>query len=185
MDFLFNDDTITYPRSFRGAYTFSTLSNFLLGLYNNAGFTQTFAETVVSQGNPNVGAYAQDEWKVGSRLTLNAGVRYDVQFLESVNTDHNNVSPRFGVVLRYRDARNYYLCYRQVGGSSLVRIAKVVNGVETVLKSVGVPNPAQGTRFTLSCQVSGGALALQLVLVGDQAELHVFGRRIVLGRVEP
>jgi transposase InsO family protein len=29
------------------------------------------------------------------------------------------------------------------------------------------------------------ALALQLVLVGDQAELHVFGRRVILGRVEP
>jgi NPCBM-associated, NEW3 domain of alpha-galactosidase len=74
----------------------------------------------------------------------------------------NNVSPRFGVVLRYRDVRNHYLCYRQVGGTSVLRIAKVVNGVETVLKSVAVPNPVQGARFTLSCQVSGGALTLQL-----------------------
>ncbi len=41
-DFLFNDDTITYPRSIRGAYTFSSLPNFLAGVYNNAGFTQTF-----------------------------------------------------------------------------------------------------------------------------------------------
>src|SRR6185295_12787803 len=49
VDFLYNDDRITYPRSIRGAYTFSTLSNFLTGVYNNAGFTQTFAETVVSQ----------------------------------------------------------------------------------------------------------------------------------------
>ena len=28
-------------------------------------------------------------------------------------------------------------------------------------------------------------VALQLILVGDQAELHLGGRRIVLGRVEP
>jgi hypothetical protein len=42
VDFLFNDDTITYPRSVRGAYTFSSLPNFLAGVYNNAGFTQTF-----------------------------------------------------------------------------------------------------------------------------------------------
>ena len=65
-------------------------------------------------------------------------------------------------MLRYRDARNYYLCYRQVGGSSVLRIAKVVNGVETVLKSVAVANPAKGARFTLSCQVSGATLTLRL-----------------------
>jgi outer membrane receptor for Fe3+-dicitrate len=50
----------------------------------------------VSQTNPNVGVYAQDEWKVGSRLTLNAGIRYDLQFLETIGTDTNNVSPRLG-----------------------------------------------------------------------------------------
>ena len=42
--------------------------------------------------------YAQDEWRVGSRLTLNGGVRYDLQFLDGVNTDTNNVSPRAGFV---------------------------------------------------------------------------------------
>ncbi len=73
VDFLYNDDTITYPRSIRGVYAFSSLANFLSGAYNNAGFTQTFGATVVSQTNPNVGIYAQDEWKVSpSSLTLNA-----------------------------------------------------------------------------------------------------------------
>jgi len=74
----------------------------------------------------------------------------------------NNVSPRFGVVLHYVNAGSYYLCYRQIGGSSVLRIAKVVNGVETVLKSATVTNPAQGARFTLSCQANAGTLTLQL-----------------------
>jgi hypothetical protein len=74
----------------------------------------------------------------------------------------NNVAPRFGVVLHYLSVGNYYLCYRQIGGSSMLRIAKVVNGVETVLKSATVSNPAQGSRFTLSCQASGGSLTLKL-----------------------
>ena len=74
----------------------------------------------------------------------------------------NNVAPRFGVVLHYLNAGNYYLCYRQIGGSSVLRIAKVVNGVETVLKSATVANPVQGSRFTLSCQATGGALTLRL-----------------------
>ena len=63
VDFLYNDDKITYPRSIRGAYAFSSLANFLAGTYNNAGFTQTFGDSVVAQTNPNVGFYAQDEWK--------------------------------------------------------------------------------------------------------------------------
>ena len=96
MDFLYNDDTITFPRSIRGAYTFSSLANFLSGVYNNAGYTQTFGATVVSQTNPNLGVYAQDEWKVGPSLTLNAGLRYDLQFLKTINTDTNNVAPRLG-----------------------------------------------------------------------------------------
>jgi Carboxypeptidase regulatory-like domain len=97
VDFLYNDDRITYPRSARGSYTFSSLENFQAGTYNNAGFTQTFGVSEVSQTNPNVGIYVQDEWKVGPRVTLNLGVRYDLQFLETIDTDTNNISPRLGV----------------------------------------------------------------------------------------
>jgi Carboxypeptidase regulatory-like domain/TonB dependent receptor-like, beta-barrel len=104
-DFLFNDDTITYPRSVRGSYAFSSLANFLAGVYNNAGFTQTFGDSVVSQTNPNIGVYAQDEWKVSSELTLNAGLRYDLQFLETIDTDRDNVSPRLGFAWTPFDSR--------------------------------------------------------------------------------
>ena len=97
VDFLYNDTDITYPRSIRGAYTFSSLANFLSGTYNNAGFTQTFGNTEVAQTNPNVGFYGQDEWKVNSHLTLNLGLRYDLQYLKTIATDTNNVSPRAGL----------------------------------------------------------------------------------------
>ena len=96
VDFIYNDDTITFPRSIRGSYSFPSLANFLAGVYNNSGFTQTFGETVVSQTNPNVGAYGQDEWKVSPELTINAGLRYDLQFLDTIDTDTDNVSPRLG-----------------------------------------------------------------------------------------
>lgn len=97
VDFLSNDDRIVFPRAVRGTYTFQNLATFLAGTYNNAGFTQTFGVTEVSQFNPNVGIYAQDEWKISSGLTLNAGIRYDLQFLETVATDADNISPRIGI----------------------------------------------------------------------------------------
>lgn len=95
-DFLYNSDIITYPRSFRGSYSFSSLANFLSGTYNNSGFTQTFNNSVIRQTNPNIGIYAQDEWKASPRLTFNFGVRYDLQFLKTITTDTNNVAPRAG-----------------------------------------------------------------------------------------
>ena len=105
VDFLHNDVQITYPRSVRGSYAFSSLANFLAGVYNNAGFTQTFGVSEVSQTNPNVGMYVQDEWKVNERVTLNLGIRYDLQLLETINTDTDNVSPRAGFAWAPFDSR--------------------------------------------------------------------------------
>lgn len=93
-DFLYNDLKITFPQSIRGSYAFSSLANFQTGKYST--FTQSFGNYVVPQTNPNIGFYGQDEWKVSRQLTLNAGVRYDLQFLKSLYSDTNNVSPRVG-----------------------------------------------------------------------------------------
>jgi outer membrane receptor protein involved in Fe transport len=97
VDVLYNDDSITYPRSARGSYTFASLPDFLSGTYNNAGYAQTFGVSRIDQSNPNVGIFVQDEWHVSDAVTLNAGVRYDLQYLETIDTDTDNVSPRIGV----------------------------------------------------------------------------------------
>jgi hypothetical protein len=94
IDFLFNDLTITFPQSIRGNYAFSSRANFQSGVYST--FTQSFGNYIVPQTNPNIGFYGQDEWKASSRLTLNTGLRYDLQFLKGLYTDLNNISPRIG-----------------------------------------------------------------------------------------
>jgi hypothetical protein len=94
-DFLYNDLKITYPRSIQGSYSFSSLASFQSGTYST--FTQTFGNPTATQTNPNVGFYVQDSWRVTPTFTLNAGVRYDLQFLDTIATDTNNVSPRVGV----------------------------------------------------------------------------------------
>jgi outer membrane receptor protein involved in Fe transport len=104
-DVLYNDVFITYPRSIRGAYTFSSLANFLSGVYNTAGFAQTFGATDVAVTSPSFGVYAQDEWKVSGNLTLNLGLRYDLQSLDTIDTDTNNLSPRIGAAWLPFDGR--------------------------------------------------------------------------------
>ena len=96
VDFLYNDDTIAFPRTIRGSYAFSSLANFLSGTYNSSGFTQTFGVTKIHQTNPNVGFYAQDEYKVTPNLTLDIGLRYDLEYLRTIAKQTGNVSPRGG-----------------------------------------------------------------------------------------
>ncbi len=73
---------------------------------------------------------------------------------------NHNLGPRFSLLLRYRDAKNYYACDRQTGGISALRISKTVNGVETVLKALAIPNPIKGRFFALGCQAKGATLTL-------------------------
>ena len=62
---------------------------------------------------PNVAFYAQDQWHVTSRLTIDVGLRYDIQLVpqpprpntntplttlysSKINIDSNNFAPRIG-----------------------------------------------------------------------------------------
>jgi len=74
----------------------------------------------------------------------------------------NGYSPRFGLIVRYGDASNYYVCYRLAGGTSVLRISKVVNGLEIVLKSAPIPNPAKDAMFRMSCAAEGSTLTLEV-----------------------
>ena len=95
-NFLLNRVHITFPGTLQGVYTFSSLPNFLAGRYDT--FQQAFGEAGQFQSNPNVGLFVQDEWRPRHDLTINAGLRYDAQFLpDPIETDANNLGPRVGV----------------------------------------------------------------------------------------
>jgi hypothetical protein len=146
VDVLVNDDTITFPRAVRGAYTFSSLSSFQSGTYNTSGFTQTFGASRVEQASPAVGLYAQDEWK-RNRLTLNLGLRYDVQWLESVQTDANNLAPRVGVAWTPSASRRSVVR----GGAGLYFDRVPLRAAANALLSAGnTTDPAQLRQISVS-----------------------------------
>jgi hypothetical protein len=95
-DFLYNRANIVFPGAVQGVYSFSSLNNFLTGNYLN--YQQAFGVPSQFQSNPNFGVFAQDEWRVSPSLTLNAWLRYDLQFLpDPIRTDTNNFAPRVGI----------------------------------------------------------------------------------------
>lgn len=95
VSFLYNRVNILFPGAFQGVYNFTSLANFLSGNYST--FQQAFGAPSQSQANPNLGLFVQDEWRVRPSLTINAGLRYDAQYLpEPIQTDTNNFAPRIG-----------------------------------------------------------------------------------------
>ncbi len=96
----------------------------------NPAIPSTYPDRLtVRVGGPNifyqkahyVAGFAQDKWRLGNNITLNLGVRYDLEMLP-LNTpddmfvgddhpsDRNNVAPRFGVTY-------------DLGGTSVIRAA--------------------------------------------------------------
>jgi hypothetical protein len=103
-DFLYNRVNITFPGALQGVYTFSQIANLQTGRYIN--FQQAFGEPELFQSNPNLGFFAQDEWRLRPGLTINAGLRYDAQWLpDPIETDTNNIAPRIGIAWAPGDRR--------------------------------------------------------------------------------
>jgi hypothetical protein len=96
VDLLYNRVNITFPGALQGVYTFTSPANFLSGTYSS--FQQAFGAATQFQSNPNLGLFVQDEWRPRTDLTINAGLRYDAQFLpDPIRTDWNNFAPRLGL----------------------------------------------------------------------------------------
>ena len=96
VDFLENRLNIVFPGNIPGSYTFANLAAFQSGTY--ISYQQAFGAPSQFQSNPNVGLFVQDEWRPLAHLTINAGLRYDLQFLpKPIATDTRDIAPRVGI----------------------------------------------------------------------------------------
>jgi outer membrane receptor protein involved in Fe transport len=128
-DLMLCPTTVEYHRLTNGLFTFgpqaapgapadspqlTAVQTYGLGLASN--FVQQFGDPVADAGKMSAGVFAQDSWRVSPRLTLDLGLRYDVERTDTLNpgspamqqvfdrlalrrsppVDANNFQPRVG-----------------------------------------------------------------------------------------
>lgn len=96
VDVIWNRLDIEFPGALQGIYTFPSLAGLQAGAF--VTYQQAFGASGQYQSNPNLGAFVQDEWRLRRDLTMNLGLRYDLQVLpDPIQADTDNLAPRLGV----------------------------------------------------------------------------------------
>jgi outer membrane receptor protein involved in Fe transport len=164
-----------FPGLFGGQYTFNSLADF--ANRRPARFVQAFAGPGTTGGttNPNIrefSAFVQDDWRFNQKLTINAGLRYDIQKLatpeilnpdgaliaagirtDQVNVDKNNYGPRLGFAYSPLDSntlvvRGGYGVFFGRTPAIMLGTAHSQNGIQVVnLTFTGTAMPAYPSRF--------------------------------------
>jgi hypothetical protein len=107
VDINYNRDTDYFLYGPKGEYQFGTLADVATGSFQL--YLQSFGQTTAKLHSPTYSLFAQDQFRVFPRLTLNYGVRYDLQVLPQppvcnpiltltchIHNSKNNVAPRVG-----------------------------------------------------------------------------------------
>jgi hypothetical protein len=90
-EFLFNQSTNMATNNTKGPMNFSTLQSFFSGTFKSATLASgQFTRHLSSKG---FALFVQDDWRVTRRLTVNVGVRYEI---DGVPTDHTNGASLIG-----------------------------------------------------------------------------------------
>jgi hypothetical protein len=144
---------------FGGTYVFADLADFAAGHPNE--FRQAFGTVGMDFGVTNVGAFITDRWSVARKLTVDLGLRYDLEHLPSAfHQDTGNFSPRLG--LAYHAAPSWV--FR--AGYGLFFDRYVLASLNPVIQKDGIGGFEQvlfgATAAALFPSMGGGALLAPL-----------------------
>lgn len=168
-----------------GTATLTGLQAFNLGLPQS--YQQGFGDPIVTATYPYYGFFVQDSWKVARGLTIDMGLRYELDTRKTpLPTDKNNFAPRFGFAWDpWHDGKTtvrggygifYSPIYYQI--DYVVNALGVVDGrrqIAQILTTIQTPGPAAANNIwgTLRRQ---GVIGVPTPTRGIQAEdLRQFG----------
>ena len=210
-DFNFDRVFNFFPGLFTGQYTFNSYA--LFASNTPASFTQNFAGTGTTGGttNPDLneyGVFVQDDWRVTPKLTLNLGLRYDLQDLADPTVrnpspalaavgldtttpvqDANNFAPRFGFSYGFDDktvVRGGFGIFFGRTPAIMLGTAHSQNGIQVTGVSLNctlVPNPCLVYPNIFNAPPTGGGVNPSLYLFAkDYAQPYVMQGRLGVER---
>ena len=107
VDINYNRDTDYFLYGPKGVYTFGTLADVATGTFQV--YAQSFGQDTAQIHSPTYSLFGQDQFRVTSKLSLNYGLRYDIQVLPQpkvcnpdltltckIHYSKNNIAPRVG-----------------------------------------------------------------------------------------
>jgi hypothetical protein len=116
------------PFQFNGRYTKDGMADFLLGMSSQVTWSTRLQ---VNLRSSNVGAFAQDDWKITPNLTLNLGVRYEVVLPFEEKRNH------MGVFDDWTNPANPVLIHAGSLGSDRYNRAMIATDFNNVMPRIG------------------------------------------------
>jgi hypothetical protein len=168
-EFLSRENSVNAQTYFSGRFNFGTLPGIVLhpalgSVALNAvqafnlgipqSYQQAFGDPTVASTEPYVAGYFEDRWHVLRNVTLEWGIRYEVDDLrDPVRTDPNNFAPRIGFAWDVRanhrtTVRGGFGVFYAPSNYALVHVANALGETDgkrqiaQVLTSIGTPGPA-------------------------------------------
>lgn len=101
-DYMYSHVDLDNFARLKGNYTFSSLDAYIRGTY--ATYSQSWGDAHLGRGHHYISGYAQDSWEMSRRVTMNYGLRYDLELHpkhpqtgQRLGEDYNNLLPRLGL----------------------------------------------------------------------------------------